>query len=346
MQDELGASIEYIVKERNISREVLVTALQSALLSACKKTFPNGEDINIEIDPLTFKIKLLENGKERFDARFGRIAAQTAKQVIIQKLREAERDSIYSEFQEKEGDIITGRVHAIEKKCIIVDLGKAEAILPIREQVARDRYRRGDVIRAYVSKVKMDAKGPEIILSRVSDSLVSRLFELEVPEISSGIVVIKSVARDPGLRSKVAVMSNDGKVDSVGSCVGMRGQRVKNIVNELGGEKIDIVRWSEDAEAFIRGALSPAEVGAMKLDHEQKKAEVTVPDDQFNLAQGRREQNVRLACKLTGWNISLKTASGRPANTDETIKETDAEPAENTEAQGEVLDQTKEESGS
>lgn len=311
MNNELLESIEYIEKEKNIRREVLLEALRSALLSACRKTFPNADDFDIQVDPATFKILVLEKGVEIHHADFGRIAAQTAKQVIIQKIREAERESIYNDFYKKEGEIITGVVHTVDKKAIIVDLGKTEAILPAREQFSKDTYRQGDTIRAYVLEVKKTSRGPEIILSRVHPNLVKKLFELEVPEIHEGIVEIKSVAREPGSRSKIAVTSHDEKVDCVGSCVGVRGQRVKNVVNELGGEKIDIIRWSSEPEPFIRNALSPAELSSMSLYMDEKRAEIVASDDQLALAIGKREQNLRLASRLTGWKLDIRSLSQR-----------------------------------
>src|SRR3989338_2181198 len=311
MNNDLAASIEYIEKEKNISRQVLLAALKAALVSACRKTFPNPDDFDIEVDPATFRIRVLEKGKEIHHAEFGRIASQTAKQVIIQKIREAERESIFNDFYKKEGDIINGVVHTVDKKAIIVDLGKTEAILPAREQFSKDTYRQGDSIRAYVLEVKKTARGPEIILSRVHPNLVKKLFELEVPEIHDGIVEIKSVAREAGSRSKIAVTSHDDKVDCVGSCVGVRGQRVKNIVNELGGEKIDIVRWSPDPETFIRSALSPAELSQINLITSEQRAEIIASDDQLALAIGKREQNLRLASKLTGWKLDIRSLTQR-----------------------------------
>ncbi|HNV87253.1 MAG TPA: transcription termination factor NusA [Candidatus Omnitrophota bacterium] len=309
MNGELLSSFQYIEKEKNISREVLINALRSALLSACKKTFPNPDDFDIVIEAETLKIKVLEKGQEVHRADFGRIAAQTAKQVIMQKLREAEREAIFNDFSKSAGEIINGMVHAVDRKAIVVDLGKAEAILPIREQVPRERYFQGNTIRAYVLEVKASSRGPEVILSRVHPNFLSKLFELEIPEIREGIVEIKAVAREAGARSKIAVCSHDEKVDCVGSCVGMRGQRVKNIVNELGGEKIDIVRWSADPETFIRNALSPAELSKIKISADDKRAEVIVNDDQYLLAAGKRDQNVRLASRLTGWAIEVFAAS-------------------------------------
>lgn len=306
---ELLASLEYIEKEKGIPKEVLMEALKQALLSACRKTYPNQEDIEIQIDPKTFRIVLLKAGKPIQDTEFGRIAAQTAKQVIIQKIREAERESIYDDYSKRLHDIVTGTVHRIENKAIIVDLGKTEGILPAREQSLQDGYRQGDVIRAYISEIKKTPRGPEVILSRAHAGLVQRLFELEVPEIHDGIVQIKGAAREAGSRTKIAVLSSDDKIDSVGSCVGVRGQRVKNIVRELGGEKIDIIRFSEDTETYIKNAMSPAELSEIKLNRKDKAAEILVEDDQLSLAIGKKGQNVRLASKLLGWRLDVRSRS-------------------------------------
>jgi len=226
MNQELLSSLEYIEKEKGVEKSVLLDALAQALLSACRKTYPESEDIEIKIDPETCDIHLFSDGKEMQDPNFGRIAAQTAKQVIIQKIREAERESIYDVYVKKQGDIITGNVHRIEKKALIVDLGKTEGILPAREQSTQDEYRQGDVIRTFCLEVKKTPRGPEIILSRAHPGLVERLFEIEVPEIHDGIVQIKGAVREPGSRTKIAVYSNDDKIDCVGSCVGIRGSRV------------------------------------------------------------------------------------------------------------------------
>jgi len=310
MSQDLAASIEYIEKEKGVSRQVLVEALQHALLSACRKSFPEKGDLfEIQINPNTLQIKVLSEGKEIDDPRFGRIAAQTAKQVIIQKLREAERDSIFSEYSHKQGDIVSGSVHRIEKKAIIVDFGKTEGILPAREQSPVDSFRQGHVIRAYVMEVKKTSKGPEVILSRTHPELVSRFFEMEVPEIHDKVVEIKGIAREAGSRAKIAVTSRDEKIDCVGSCVGVRGQRVKNIVRELNGEKIDIIRYSEDIETYIRNAMAPAELLEIKLNRDKKRAEILVADDQLSLAIGKRGQNVRLASKLIGWDLDVRSKS-------------------------------------
>lgn len=309
MSEELLQMLSYIEKEKGIKKEVLLDALRAALLSACRKTFSNPENIDVQINPRSADIQVFENDKEIFNADFGRIAAQTAKQVIIQKIREAERESVFNEFTRKEGDIATGTVHWIDKKRIIVDFGKTEGILPAREQSPNDEYRQGDTIKVYVLEVKKTDRGPEVIVSRAHANFVKKLFELEVPEIHDNIVEIKSIAREVGSRTKIAVVSNDSKVDCVGSCVGMRGQRVKNIVREIGGEKIDIVRWSEDPEAYIRSALSPSELAEIKLNRETKTCEIFVADDQLSLAIGKKGQNVRLASKLIGWTLDIRSTS-------------------------------------
>jgi transcription termination/antitermination protein NusA len=309
MNQELLSSLEYIEKEKGIQKEVLLEALRQALLSACRKTYPQREGIEIFIDSKTCDIRLLDNGKLIDDRDFGRIAAQTAKQVIIQKIREAERESIYDEYNRRMGDLVTGTVHRIEKKAIIVDFGKTEGILPAREQSPQDEYRQGDVIRAFVLEVKKTPRGPEIILSRAHSGLVKKLFEVEVPEIHDGIVQIRAGAREAGSRTKIAVTSSDDKIDCVGSCVGVRGQRVKNIVRELGGEKIDIIRYSEDVETYIKNAMAPAELAEIKLNRKDKSAEILVEDDQLSLAIGKKGQNVRLASKLIGWKLDVRSRS-------------------------------------
>ena len=309
MNTELLSSLEYIEKEKGIKKEVLIEALKQALQSACRKTYPENEEIDVEIDPLTYKISLKKDGKIINDADFGRIAAQTAKQVIIQKIREAERESIFDEYTTKMGDVVAGTVHRVEKKAIIVDFGKTEGILPAREQSLTDEYRQGDVIRTYVLEVKKTPRGPEIILSRSHSGLVKRLFETEVPEIHDGIVQIRAAAREAGSRTKIAVHSSDDNIDCVGSCVGVRGQRVKNIVRELGGEKIDIVRYSDDVETYIKNAMAPAELAEIKLNRDQKSAEILVEDDQLSLAIGKKGQNVRLASKLLVWRLDVRSKS-------------------------------------
>ena len=312
MSQDLLASLEYIEKEKGISKEVLLEALRHALLSACRKTFPEKGDVfEVQIDPKTYRILVLSEGKEIADPRFGRIAAQTAKQVIVQKIREAERDSVYIEYSHKQGDIVSGSVHRIESKAIVVDFGKTEGILPAREQSPLDSFKQGHIVRALVTEVKKTSKGTEVILSRTHPDLVTKFFEMEVPEIHDGVVKIKAAAREAGSRTKIAVISSDDKIDCVGSCVGVRGQRVKNIVRELGGEKIDIIRYSDDVETYIRNAMAPAELKSVMLDAGRQSAEILVEDGQLSLAIGKKGQNVRLASKMIGWNLDVRSVSQR-----------------------------------
>jgi N utilization substance protein A len=238
---------------------------------------------------------------------FGRIAAQTAKQVMIQGTRNAERENIFNEYKDRKGEVITGIVRRFERGNIIVDLGRAEAVLPIREQVPRESYRAGDRIQAYVTEVLRESKGPQIVLSRASVEFLRKLFEMEVPEIAEGVVVIEAAAREPGGRSKIAVSSRDSDVDPVGACVGMKGSRVQAVVQELRGEKIDIVPWHDDPARFVCNALAPAEVSRVLLDEQNSAMEIIVPDDQLSLAIGRRGQNVRLASQLTGWKLDINS---------------------------------------
>ena len=242
-------------------------------------------------------------------ANFGRIAAQTAKQVVVQRVREAERGIIYEEFMSREGDIITGLVSRAENRNVFIDLGKTEAVLTPTEQIAGETYEHGDRIKAYIVEVKKTSKGPQIVVSRTHPGLLKRLFELEVPEIQEGIVEIKSVAREPGMRSKIAVYSKDDDVDPVGSCVGHKGMRVQAVVDELGSEMIDIVKWNEDSAKFIANALSPAKVVSVAVNEDEKVSRVVVPDYQLSLAIGKEGQNARLAAKLTGWKIDIKSES-------------------------------------
>lgn len=308
MNNELLTILDSIERDKGIKKEILVKAIESALVSAARKKLGKHiMDIKVEFDVETGDFKVFGPDGNEVSGSFGRISAQTAKQVIIQKIREAERDVVFEEYQHKVNDIATGAVHRFEKGMIIVDLGRAEGVLPRREVPQNEEYRQGDRIKAIIMEVRRTPKGPEILLSRTNAGLVKRLFELEVPEIYEAIVEIKSVSREAGDRTKIAVYSKDEKVDPVGACVGMRGQRVKDIVRELGGEKIDIVRWSIDAGEFISSALSPAEISSVRLNEAEKRAEVIVADDQLSLAIGKRGQNVRLAAKLTGWNIDLRS---------------------------------------
>ncbi|MFA5388628.1 MAG: transcription termination factor NusA [Candidatus Omnitrophota bacterium] len=310
MNQELLAILDSIERDKGIKKEILVRAIESALISAARKNLGKHiEDIKVEFDPLTGDFKVLSAEGKEVSGNFGRISAQTAKQVIIQKIREAERDVLFEEYSRKVNDIASGSVHRFDKGMLIVDLGRVEGILPKRELPPNEEYRQGDRIKALVVDVKKSSKGPEILLSRTSPGFVKRLFELEVPEIYESIVEIKAVSREAGDRSKIAVYSKDDKVDPVGACVGMRGQRVKNIVRELGGEKIDIVRWSINMGEFISSSLSPAEISSVKTSEAEKRAEVIVADDQLSLAIGKKGQNVRLAAKLTGWNIDIRSKS-------------------------------------
>ena len=339
MLENLNHIIDQVVKDKGIDRAVLVEALESAVLSAANKKFRNTRDLEahyndemgeVEIfEFVTVVEEVLDSYKEidleeaqeidpdvqvgdslgmKMDAgSFSRIAAQTAKQVIIQKVREAEREKVFNEFKDRIGELVNGIVRRYERGDLIVDLGAAEGLLPHREQVPRENYRQGDRVRVYISEVKMATKGPQIILSRSHPGLVAALFHTEVPEISEGIVEIKAVAREAGSRTKIAVASYDSDVDPVGACVGMRGSRVQNVVSELRGEKIDIIPWTMDVGRFACAALSPAEVTRIYVDNEMQSLEVIVPDDQLSLAIGKKGQNVRLAAKLTGWNIDIKS---------------------------------------
>jgi N utilization substance protein A len=331
--------IEQIGREKGIDREVLIDAVGAAILSASRKTLGILSEYRVDFDQasgrfILYKVKKiveevtnprtemtleearqhqpgLELGDEfRVEVQppgFGRIAAQTAKQVIIQRVREAERDSIYQSFKNREGELITGIVQRVVKSNVIVNVGKAEAILPPREQLSREDYRPGDRIRAYIVEVKKGTRGATVLLSRSHPGMLLRLFEIEVPEVEEGIVEIKGVAREPGERAKIAVISRDSNVDPVGACVGYRGSRVQAIVRELGGEKIDIIPWQENPANFVRNALAPAQVESVTADESSYALHVVVADEQLSLAIGRRGQNARLAAKLVGWRVDIKS---------------------------------------
>lgn len=341
MSVELIHALEQLEREKGINKEVLIEAIEAALLSAYKKNFGSTQNVKINFDRFTGDVRvfaqkrvtsepenelfdiLLEDAKkisgeleendiievEITPKKFGRIAAQTAKQVVVQRIREAERGVIFDEFYNKESDIVTGVIQRIERKNVIIDLGKTEAILPPSEQTAGEEYRFNERIKTYILEVKKTTKGPQITVSRTHPGLVKRLFELEVPEIHDGIVEIKSIAREPGSRTKIAVYSKDNNVDPVGACVGQKGTRVQAIVDELRGEKIDIIKWSINPEEFISSSLSPAKVIRVDINEEEKSAKVTVPDYQLSLAIGKEGQNARLAAKLTGWKIDIKSES-------------------------------------
>ena len=336
---ELLQIADSVAREKSIEREVVIGAMEDAIQRAARSRYGSENEIRAEIDPNTGEIRLnrllevveavdmeavqisLDEAKARNPAAqvgdfiaeplppidFGRIAAQNAKQVIVQKVRDAERERQYEEYKDRIGDIVHGIVKRVEYGNVIVDLGRGEAIVRRDESLPRENFRNGDRIRAYVYDVRREQRGPQIFLSRTHPEFMAKLFSQEVPEIYDGIIEIMAVARDPGSRAKIAVLSKDSSIDPVGACVGMRGSRVQAVVNELQGEKIDIIQWSPDAATFIVNGLAPAEVVKVVLDEDAERIEVVVPDDQLSLAIGRRGQNVRLASQLTGWDIDIMT---------------------------------------
>ncbi len=311
--NEIFAILNQISMEKGIDKQILYSAIESALASATKKAYhvKEIEDIEAKVDGETKTISVKISGEEIPAAELGRIAAQTARQVIIQKIREAEKDVVFNEYQALIGKLVSGTVYRIDRRQIIVDMGKAEGILPRREQSFRDNYRQGDKIRAILLSVSREPKGPVLLLSRRHPNMAKMLFELEVPEIKDGIVEIKAIVRESGQHTKIAVASTNDKIDPMGACVGMRGTRIKNIVNELQGERIDVVRWSDNPIDFIKESLKPAKVQEVRIiDKAKKHAEISVLDDQLSLAIGRNGQNVRLASKLTGWELDIRTAEG------------------------------------
>ena len=352
MISELSRIIDQVGKDKGIDKKILVDALEQALLAAARKKYGPKQEIEAkyndevgEVELFQFKTVVknvknphaeiaLEDAKDldsevevgdslgtKIDiGEFGRIAAQTAKQVIIQRVKDAERENIFEDFKDRKGEVISGTVQRFERGSIVVNLGRAEAVIPQQELVPREVFKPGDRIRAYVLDVRKTPKGPQIILSRSTPNFLAKLFEMEVPEVSEGIVNIVSAAREPGSRAKVAVYSKDSDVDPVGACVGMRGSRVQAVVQELRGEKIDIIPWSDDSASFVCNALAPAEISKVIIHQEAKSMEVIVEDDQLSLAIGRRGQNVRLAAKLTEWKIDIRSE----AKTDRVIPELDA----------------------
>jgi len=303
---ELKAVVEYMESERAVDRETIIRAIEEALQSVAEK---GGDSVRIGIDRSTFRLKAfkaLSDGTEieTTPPRMGRIAAQTAKQTIMQKIRQAEKERVYEEFRDRAGEIVTGTVVRFVRSDVIIDLDHAEALMPSRERVPTEEYDAGERIRALVLEVR--ELGPELILSRRHPDFVRRLFELEVSEIADGTIEIKGIAREAGYRSKVAVFSHDDRVDPVGACVGMRGMRVKNIVRELSGEKIDIVPWSDDIHVLISNALAPARLKHVEADEATRTVTVTVDPDQLSLAIGKRGQNARLTSKLTGWRVDIQ----------------------------------------
>lgn len=365
MKSDFYTAIAQIAAERGIPREAVYSAVEQALKTVYKKMKNTDEEVSIEIaegrgsqDSIDIRVyvhkrvvdeirdpvndMLLEDARrlnpnaqvgdelkwETTPENFGRIAAQTAKQVVLQRIRDYERESVYEEYREKQGEVLNGVVQRADSRAVIVELGKAEAVMPAREQVPSERYRAGQRLKVLLVEVNKDPRGPQLIVSRSHPGLIRRLFEMEVPEIFSGAVEIKEVAREPGLRSKVAVTARQEKVDPVGSCVGVKGVRIQNIVNELYGEKIDVIEWSPDPATFIANALSPAKPTSVALDEVNKVATVIVPSDQMSLAIGKEGQNARLAYKLTGWRIDIKDPESLRESDFELLRQARSEIAE------------------
>ena len=362
MNVEFIEALNALEKERGISKEVLISAIEAALISAYKRNYGASANVRAEVDPVEGAIQIfasktvvetVENPhneitladakkvnplyelgdvlEEEIQTRdFGRIAAQTAKQVVMQRIREAERGVIYEEYVEKENEVLTAIVQRVEKGNVFVELGRTDGLLAANETIPGETYENSSRIKVYVLEVRKDNKGPQVLVSRTHPGLVKRLFELEVPEIQNGVVQVKSIAREAGFRTKVAVHSLDPQVDAVGACVGQRGTRVERIVNELHNEKIDIIEWDPDSAVYIAKALSPAKVLMVYINEEEKAAKVIVPDAQLSLAIGKEGQNARLAAKLTGWKIDIKSQS----QVADMISETEVE-GEKTEAPAE-----------
>ena len=337
---ELILALEELEKEKGMDKEYLLEAIETALVTAYKRNFDSLENVKVEMDRQTgathlyaikkvvekvedpeTEIELKEAQKINPDYNlddeinieivprdFGRIAAQTAKQVIIQKLREAEREIVYNEFEERKGEIVSGLIQKADGNIVVMDLGKLEGVMPKKEQIPTETYRVNDKIKGYIVKVEKGQKGaPQVMVSRSHPDFVRKLLEFEIPEIYEGVIEIKSVSRDPGYRSKVAVYSPDPNIDPVGSCVGQKGVRIQNVINELNGEKIDVIEWNEDPSIYIAASLLPAQILAVDIKPENKFAQVIVPDDQLSLAIGKSGQNARLAARLTDWKIDIKS---------------------------------------
>ena len=337
---ELILALEELEKEKGIKKEYLLEAIETALVTAYKRNFDSLENVKIEMDRKTgathvYSVKevveKVENENKEINIKeakninpnveigetveieivprnFGRIAAQTAKQVIIQKLREAEREIIFTEFNDRKGEIVSGIIQKADKNIVVMDLGRLEGVMPTKEQIPTEHYKVNDKIKGYVLNVEKGAKGaPQVIVSRSHPDFVRKLLEFEIPEIYEGVIEIKSVSRDPGHRSKVAVYSPDPNIDPVGSCVGQKGVRIQNVINELNGEKIDVIEWNEDPSIYIASSLLPAKILAVDIKENERFAQVIVPDDQLSLAIGKSGQNARLAAKLTDWKIDIKS---------------------------------------
>jgi len=320
MNAELIRNVDSIARDKNIEKEAVFADLEQAMISAVHKQYGPTDDVQVTIDRLTGDISASRNGVPLDMKELGRIAAQTAKQVMIQRIREAERGSIYEEFLERQGTIVTGTVSRFEGGALVVNLNRAEGFLPRSEQIPGESQHPGERIRCLILDVRETPRQVKIVLSRSHPDFIRRLFELEVPEVAERIIEIKALAREAGYRTKIAVSSIDAKVDAVGACVGVRGSRIRNIVVELGGEKIDIVRWNESSQILIGNALKPAEVTETALCFELGRATVVVPEDQLSLAIGKRGQNVRLAARLTGWDIDILTPAEYNRNLDDLEK--------------------------
>ncbi|OYD09480.1 transcription termination factor NusA [Paludifilum halophilum] len=374
MNAEFIEALNQLEKEKGISKEVLIEAIEAALISGYKRNFHSAQNVRVDIDRDTGHVRVFARKtvvEEVLDPRleisqeaaeevnpsfqlgdivemevtptdFGRIAAQTAKQVVTQRIREAERSIIYEEFVDREEDIVTGIVQRADNRHYYIDLGRVEALLPFAETMPGERFKHNDRVKSYITKVEKSTKGPQVFLSRTHPGLLKRLFELEVPEIYEGIVEIRSVAREAGHRSKIAVASREDQVDPVGACVGHRGMRVQTVVNELRGEKIDIVRYYEDPVEYVSNSLSPSKVISVEIEEEEKVARVIVPDHQLSLAIGKEGQNARLAAKLTGWKIDIKSeseaAQEEEEGFDEPLSEETDEPALD---EGDIAEETE-----
>lgn len=367
---ELILALEELEKEKGIKKEYLLESIETALVTAYKRNFDALENVKVVMDPKTgathvYSIKEVMEKANDEDTEisvkeaqkinpdlgegdtveieivprdFGRIAAQTAKQVIIQKLREAERDIIYNEFNDRKGEIVSGLIQKADHNIVVMDLGKLEGVMPPKEQIPTEHYKVNQKIKGYVMDVERGAKGaPQVIVSRSHPDFVRKLLEFEIPEIYEGVIEIKSVSRDPGYRSKVAVYSPDENIDPVGSCVGQKGVRIQNVINELNGEKIDVIEWNEDPSIYIASALLPAQILAVDVKEEEKFAQVIVPDDQLSLAIGKSGQNARLAARLTNWKIDIKSETQfremllNAQNSEETVEENNEENTESEE---------------
>lgn len=353
MNADLLTILEYWEREKGISRDILLNAVEEALISAAKKAVGPARDLRVQIDPKSGDIRayatllivehveskhdhisLQEAKRRKPDAQigeevevevtpenFGRIASQNAKQALLQHLRKAEKQLIYSEFKDRTGDIVSGIVRRFERSDVYLDLGKFEALLPNRERVPTEEYQLGERVRCFVKAIDTSSYGPEIILSRADPDFVIKLFRLEVSEINDGTIEIKAIAREPGYRTKLAVYSIDSKVDPVGACVGLRGQRVKNIVRELNNEKVDIIPWDPDISEFVANALNPAQLRAINIDEERRRLNVVVDEDQLSLAIGKRGQNARLTSKLCGWHVDIQAREEKVLGFEEKVAE-------------------------